>query len=162
DPRILGLHDWLPAGISLERGLVFEEPKTVQLVGKESSGGVQTWHVAVQTKFNERLEYWIDTAKPEHVLKLKFRGTVLTSKYDEKNPVDPIPIETLALESQGGKPRFESRIIRHRTRYNVPLDPRNWTLAGLGMPPGTSVQDDRLSRILGYWNGAALQKAYPT
>ena len=161
DPRILGLHSWLPAYASLERGLEFEEAKSAKLAGKESVEGVQAWHVEVLTKFNERFEYWIDTAQPEHVVKLKGRGTVLISRFDSNNPSDPIPIETQGLDSGGGKPRFESRLIRRKTRYNLALDPKNWTLAGLGMPSGTSVQDDRISRRIGYWNGRALQNNYP-
>lgn len=162
DPRVLGLYDWLPAYLSLERDLPFEGPKSLKVTGKESVAGVQAWHVEVQTKYNERLEYWIDIAQPEHVLKLKYRGTVLTSKFDSKNPTDPIPIETYAVESHGGKTRLENRIVRSKTRYNVTVDPESWTLAGLGMPSGTSVQDDRLGRFVGYWNGIALQKSLPT
>jgi hypothetical protein len=43
----------------------------------------------------------------------------------------------------------------------VPIDPTNFTLAGLGMEIGTEVNDNRNSRRIGYWTGTGLSDDLP-
>jgi hypothetical protein len=57
--------------------------------------------------------------------------------------------------------RTEYRFLRRMARFNVPVDPASWTLAGLGMQIGTPVADDRTHRLIGYWNGAGVSESPP-
>jgi len=73
-----------------------------------------------------------------------------------------MPIEVRTVSFYGTeRGRQEECIVRRNARYNVPVDPASWTLAGLNMPVGTEVVDYRASRSLGYWNGTGLSEHPP-
>ena len=73
-----------------------------------------------------------------------------------------MPTEIVLEQHFGGDPQpQETRMIRRNTRYNVPIDPKAWTLAGLGMPVGTAVTDIRIMQRIGYWTGSKLSENFP-
>jgi thiol-disulfide isomerase/thioredoxin len=51
--------------------------------------------------------------------------------------------------------------LRRNARFNTPGNPVSWTLAGLHMPVGTDVMDDRISRSIGWWNGSRISENPP-
>src|SRR5207247_870349 len=69
DPRCLGLRAFLWARSTVENCLSYKEAKSVSLVGKELVEEVPAWHVQVKSKHDESLDFWIDVAHPDHVVK---------------------------------------------------------------------------------------------
>src|SRR5437867_1407378 len=159
DPRILGLHAALVPTMTVENCVASTKAQAVRMIGKESVGRVEAWHVRVQSKSDETSDFWIDAHRPYRVVKHS-RGQrfVVASKFDDANPNDPIPTEVKRLEYKNAIPFWETRMTRRNARFNGPIDPRAWTLAGLGMPVGTAVVDLRIHRRIGYWNGSGLSK----
>ena len=132
------------------------------MVGQESVEGFSAWHIQVQSKYGEALNFWIDVAQPTRVLKQSVGNDWVVSKYDEATPRDPIPIKVTAMNSyQNGAFEIGTRFVRSNAQFNVTIDPATFTLAGLGMAVGTSVVDLRIHRDIGYWTGAGLSEALP-
>jgi RNA polymerase sigma factor (sigma-70 family) len=159
DPRTLGLSDSLSPSNTLENCLAYRNAQSVSLVGKEVVEGISAWHVKVQIAEDWQYDYWIDAAHPTHVIKQEQeapnRAGMLTARFDKQHPEDPIPVEVDFVYGYAGNPRpWDMRLIRRQTRYNVPIDPRAFTLAGLGMPVGTPVGDVRIQQRIGYWTGS--------
>ena len=103
----------------------------------------------MQSKYGEALNFWIDVAQPTRVLKQSVKNDWVVSKYDEATPRDPIPIKVTAMNSyQNGSFEMGTRFVRSNAQFNVTIDPATFTLAGLGMPVGTSVIDMRIHREL--------------
>jgi peroxiredoxin len=163
DPRCLGIDPSPNVRDTIESCLRLGNARSVQLVGNESVAGVSAWHIRVQPAWGSA-EFWLAAAQPTRVLKHTFNGSQVWSRYDDENPKDPIPTEVTALTMHGGAGRqtfTETRIIRTRARFNLPVDPASFTLAGLGMKTGTSVVDYRISRQIGYWTGTGLSDNLP-
>lgn len=165
DPRILGLSDVLLPDDTVESCLAYQTAQSISLVGKEDVDGISAWHINVQITDNWRYEFWIDASHPMHVVKQAApnRGGTVWSKFNSQNPNDPIPLEITIVEDHfGSDPHsWERRITRQNTRYNVPISPKAWTLAGLEMPVGTPVNDNRIMRRIGYWTGSSLTENFP-
>ena len=163
DPRVLGLTPFPFVTDTIERCLAYTHAESDEMIGKESVEGVATWHVRVPfPKARVNYDFWIDASNPSHVVKCQFNGNTAFSKFDATNPEDPIPIEVKTVNFYGSqRGRVETSFLRRKTRYNVPVDPASWTLAGLNMPVGTVVSDDRARRTLGYWNGTGLSEDLP-
>jgi RNA polymerase sigma factor (sigma-70 family) len=164
DPRTFGLADNLSLGSPIEDFFGYQTAQSVALVGKEMVGNITAWHIRVQVAADWRYEFWIDVNHPTHVVKEESPnvGTTILARFGELNSNDPIPLEVNSSAHYGGDPRpWETRMIRRDTRYNVPIDPKAFTFAGLGMPVGTDIVDYRISRSIGYWNGTNLSKHFP-
>lgn len=157
DVRCLGLKPYFSVQESLDTS--FLNPGTFKLVGKESVKSFPTWHVRRVSEL--AYDLWIDAAHPERVCKVAFNGDVVTSKYDESHPSDPIPIEIIAMNNRNGSLAFGRRFIRSNFQPDVPIDPVSWTLAGLNMAVGTPVVDERIHQRIGYWDGAGLSDNLP-
>jgi peroxiredoxin len=161
DPRCLGLSTVLSAGSTVEGCLGYNEAKSIELAGEEIVDGVPAWHVQVRSKYDAVLDFWIDVARPTRVLKQANGSNFVVSKYDDAHPRDPIPAEVTTMDFRNGSPTFGKRFIRSNSHLNVSIDPASFTLAGLGMPVGTAVSDDRIRRRIGYWTGAELSENLP-
>jgi len=165
DPRCLGLGTYIGPNTTVESCLGYAKAKSVELMGQEIMDGVPAWHVRVelpQQSFPVRLDFWMDAARPERVIRHSFNGEVVVSRYDESDPGDPIPSEVQALEDRPGGPRIAKRFVRTLSDWDTPVESRQFTLAGLGMAVGTPVTDVRKSRRMGYWTGSALSGDLPT
>jgi thiol-disulfide isomerase/thioredoxin len=163
DPRVLGLTPSPFVKQGIESCLAYSHAESVELLGKEPVEGVAAWHVRVAfPKSRVNYDFWIDASNPSRVVKCQFNGNTALSKFDAANPEDPIPIEVKTVNFFGSqRGRVEESFLRRKTRYNVPVDPASWTLAGLNMPVGTEVIDYRISRQIGYWNGTGLSEDLP-
>jgi len=164
DPRCLGIDTYLMLRDTVEDCLAYEVAASVQLMGEDFVAGTSAWHVRVMRGLMN-LDFWLETAHPTRVLRHTFNGSEVTSKYDEANPRDAIPIEVnemLLHGTTGTQTAFTwVHITRPNARFNLPVDPASWTLAGLGMKVGTDVVDYRNSRSLGYWTGTGLSEGLP-
>ncbi len=170
DPRCLGLDATPAASYTIESCLSITRAKAIQLVGKEAVEGIPAWHVRLQVPSGQNpmdKDFWLEAAHPTRVIKHQFNGNTVWSKYDAANPQDPIPTEVRAMTghlTSGTNHIFYHayhQYVRRSARFNVPVDPASWTLAGLGMQIGTDVVDYRTSRSLGYWNGSGLSATPP-
>jgi hypothetical protein len=161
DPRCLGLSTVLSPGGTVDNCLAYNEAKSIALVGEETVEEVPAWHVQVQSKYEARLDFWIDRAHPSRVLKQAYGSDFTLSKYDDANAGDPLPVEVTTLTFLKGSPRFRERFIRSNSRFNVPVDPSAFTLAGLGIAVGTPVVDVRIHRSIGHWTGTGLSEDLP-
>ena len=164
DPRLLGLDAALSSTATLEEFGQIMAGKSLTLIDQESVEGLSAWHVRAQSG-RMVLEFWIDVANTNHVLKQKANnGITITSRFDDTHPQDPLPVEVRIASysfSTNGLPRSETWIVRTSARINVPVDPASWTLAGLGIQVGTAVIDTRIYRQIGYWTGAGLSEDFP-
>ena len=161
DPRCLGISTSLYVENNVENCLSFKEAKAITLVGKDSMDGNVTWHVQVQSKHDDHFDFWIDALQPKRVLKIQVNGDVALSRFSETNLKDPLPTEVRNISYRNGSPRYETRLVRLRTQYNVSIDPACWTLDGLHMKVGADVSDNRIHRRIGYWTGAGLSDDLP-
>ncbi|MGH7952631.1 MAG: sigma-70 family RNA polymerase sigma factor [Limisphaerales bacterium] len=174
DPRTFGLSAWFFIEDTVDSCLTYQAAKSVLLIGRETIGGIACWHIQTREPMIVdstrnlsnvwKYDFWIDIAHPQRVIKVEDpnRGGIIISRYDDQNPNDPLPVEIDVTQHFGGDPRpWETRIIRKNARYNVPIESKAFTLAGLGMPVGTDIVDYRISRSIGYWNGKSLSENFP-
>jgi hypothetical protein len=161
DPRVLGLTPSPSVRDTIESCLTHSNAGSVQLAGRESVEGVIAWHIRVPYP-TVTYDYWIDVNNPSRVVKCGFNGNTVFSKYDAANPDDPIPTKIRIVMFYGREnARFDKHILRRSARFNIPVDPTSWTLAGFNMPVGTDVVDYRISRSIGYWDGRGLSESPP-
>jgi len=164
DPRFFGLDDGLAPTGSFEDFLSFALGLPQSIIGEESVEGTPAWHVRLQ-KDQVRMDFWFDTARPYRILKCGGNTSRITLlRYENAQAQDFLPSEVIVTDygsSTNGVPRYEKRTRRISSRFNVPVDPASWTLAGLGMKAGASVDDNRVSRRIGYWTGAGLSDDLP-
>jgi len=158
DPRCLGIGTSLYVETQIENCLAYKEAKAVTLAGKEPIEGVLAWHVQLQSKSDSTFDFWIDSLHPTRVLKLQVNDNVALSRFSEADLKDPLPIEVRNITYAKGVPRYETRVVRLRTQYDVPIEPSCWTFDGLHMKIGTEVIDYRNHRSIGYWTGAGLSE----
>jgi len=165
DPRCLGIDTTPGIADTVESCLPLGPAGSVQRLGKEAVEGVPAWHVRLP-RGSMIADFWVEVARPTLVIKHTFNGSEVVSKYDEKNPKDPIPIEVREMflhGTVGRKTAFsETRRLRRNARFNIQVDPVNWTLTGLGMKAGTDVSDSRVMRRIGYWTGTGLSENFST
>jgi RNA polymerase sigma factor (sigma-70 family) len=162
DPRCLGLSPSLWFSSTIEGCLGYGEAQSIHLVGQESVEGLPAWHIQVQSKHDETLDFWIDVAQPARVLKQAVGNDIVASRYDETTPRDPIPTEVTAMTLyQNSALAFSKHFVRSNAHFNVTIDPAAFTLAGLGMAVGTPVSDIRIHRRIGYWTGTGLAENPP-
>lgn len=156
DPRCLGLAPFVWMGSTVDGCLGFNTAASVELIGCEPVDGVPAWHVRVKTTHADVLDFWLDSTNPEHLIKSANGENVALSKYNAASPRDPIPTEVTTMDYANGAPRSRRSFIRLNSRFDLPIDPARFTLAGLGMQVGTEVVDIRLHRRIGYWTGSEL------
>jgi peroxiredoxin len=137
--------------------LLLRRAKSTVLAGQETVAGLPAWRVHVGGEYGAR-DLWIDTARPQRLLKVASAGEVILSTFDEANPQDPIPTEVTSTMLRNGEPAWQTRFVRSNARFGRPVDPELWTLAGLHMPVGTGVSDNRIMRRVGYWTGVGLSE----
>jgi RNA polymerase sigma factor (sigma-70 family) len=164
DPRCLGMVISPNIRDSVMSNLAEASGSSVQLLGTEIVEGKRTWHIRIQVA-SQTSDFWIDISNPIRVVQHAWNGSTVVSKYSDKDPRDPLPIEAvedfLHGTSGSGTAYTQKRFVRRNARFNVPVDPACCTLAGLGMKVGTEVVDYRISRRIGYWNGSGLSENFP-
>ena len=158
DPRCLGLRTSMSVNRTVESCLGYRDAKSLNLIGQELVEGVPAWHVHLQSKYDESLDFWVAVAHPDRLLKHAKGRDVVVSKYED---AASIPTEVTTLEYLNGSPWGGIRFSRSKAQFNEPVDPSSFTLAGLGMQLGTPVVDIRIHRGIGVWTGVGLAADLP-
>jgi len=161
DPRCLGISTSLYVKNSVESCLPHRNAQAVTLLGKESVEGKLAWHIQIQFRDDYTADFWLDAIRPERVTRLRANGDLSLSRYSDTDLKDPLPMEVRNISYRNGVPRYETRLVRLNTQYNIPIDPACWTLDGLHMKVGVDVSDSRISRRIGYWTGSGLSDDVP-
>ncbi len=162
DPRIMGLSVWYDLNTSVSSVIGLRDAKSVELVGSEVVGGHPTWHVCLVDKSDRERHFWIEDREGFRVRKCELRSKYqhMTSEpqYDEKGKDFPLPIQviTIVRDPADNSLVSEVKFVQKSAKYGVAVDPKLWTLAGLGLPLGISVSDERISRSIGHWDGEGL------
>jgi peroxiredoxin len=154
DPRLLGITSSFGRG-SVEMHLGYQDAKSIKLLGKELVEDTLAWHINVESQHGWSPHFWVEVDNPTRVLKHVHGSDVVISRYEGNSP---IPVQVLiSIPRQKSSRRFEQT----SAKPNVAIDPVSFTLAGLGMPIGTDVSDNRISRRIGYWTGTGLSDSLP-
>jgi RNA polymerase sigma factor (sigma-70 family) len=164
DPRCLGIAISPGPRDTIESCLLSHDEGSVKYLGEDVVDGLPAFHILF-ISHSRKSEFWLDIANPLRVLKHTWNGGSAISKYNSANLREPIPTEVVHVSLHGGQEgklaTLTRGIRRGQTRFGVPVDPVSWTLAGLGMKVGTSVDDSRVSRRIGYWTGSGLSESFP-
>ncbi|MFO1460676.1 MAG: sigma-70 family RNA polymerase sigma factor [Verrucomicrobiota bacterium] len=157
DPRCLGLSGICSPASTVQSSLAYGNAENVRLEGREKVDGRPAWHVQIRTKYGA-LDFWMDAEHPERVLRHTSGTSTVVSRYSAP---DSLPTEVEVLDVREGRPFYKTVFVRTRLEILESVDPTRFTLAGLGMPIGTSVSDVRNQRRIGYWTGNGLSKDLP-
>ncbi len=166
DPRILGIcGDYLMTH-TVAGDLGYRGAKAISLVGSEEIDGHPTWRVRVVDKHEREDHFWIDEAADFAVRRHEnvnpYTKVAIASHYDEDRGTTPgLPNWVEVREERSGRPFQLLTLTVDKSEYNVPVDPGQWTLAGLGMPIGQMVIDERIHRSLGHFDGQKLTPSLP-
>ena len=159
DPRILGITANYLITNSVPLVLTFHGAKSVALVGREEVDGHPTWKVYVLGKNEQDRHFWIDDSTNFKVRKFEdlgnLKSTVL-SRYDEDRPEVGVPTWVEVRQEWKGQLVERKTFTVDKSQYNVSVDPNKWTLAGLGLPLGQMVSDDRIKQVIGHFDGKGL------
>ncbi len=160
DPRVLGIcGDYLMTHtVAVE--LAHRDAKSVSLVGAEDIDGHPTWHVRIAGKHDHKSHFWIEDSADFKVRKAEkinpFTRETITSRFERNRPSAGLPDQVEVREDRRGQPFRTLTITLDKAEYNVPIDPKLWTIPGLGMPIGTMVIDQRIHRGIGHFDGQGL------
>ncbi|MBL9175094.1 MAG: sigma-70 family RNA polymerase sigma factor [Verrucomicrobiales bacterium] len=158
DPRNLGLSGLSSPTSTVQTSLAYGIAELVHLEGRELVDDRPAWHVQIRTKYGGTLDFWVDTEHPERVLRHTSGNSTVVSRYSAP---DPLPTEVENLDVRDGRPFYKTVFVRTRFEMLESVDPTLFTLAGLGMPVGTPVNDNRNQRRIGYWTGSGLSEDLP-
>lgn len=164
DPRILGLSDMMAMDTSVSGCLWRDGMESPVLIGKEQIAGVEVWRVKLQRSQSTSFEYWIEEPS--------FRVHRVTMTWPKRY------VEILSTFSESFESLFPIRVIakRHVTDedksvretvfervYTVKkfesgknVSPDRFSLASMDLPHNTPINDYRISRIVGYWDGEGI------
>lgn len=166
DPRLLGISVWLSLSDDLSDYLAYRDAKSFKLIGREDVAGHPTWHVNVIDHYGQDKHLWV--ADGEHFrvyrssLVSPYKRLEVESIYDDLAVKSPLPLAVTARDYDShGKLSRETRVTVDKAQYNVRVDPKSWTIAGLGMPLGQMVVDERIHRVVGHFDGEGLTPQLP-
>lgn len=166
DPRILGISTQYLMTQTVPIFLAYRDAKTVSLIGAEELDGHRTWHIRVIGKHDQERHFWIEDSVDFKVRKSeaisRYTKATATSRYDEGRTEVGLPnlVELREYDPTGALSRVVT-ITVEKAEYNVAVDPKQWTLAGLGMPLGEMVIDQRIHRVVGHFDGEKLTPQLP-
>ncbi len=166
DPRTLGLSVWCDINKSVADCLAYRQAKSITLVGREPISDVNCWHVHVVDSYGQNRHFWVGDDPSFRVYKCSFlaygQRLEATSSYGEPGVDRTVPESVLTRKfDRSGQVDRLTEITVIKAEYNVAVDPKLWTLAGLGMPLGEMVIDERIHRVAGHFDGQGLTPRLP-
>ena len=166
DPRTLGITVWYNIDTTVANYLSEDQAKSITLVGPEELDGHRTWHVQIVDQYDQNKHLWIENSEDFKVFKSELIGNYsklsTTCRYDGswKKVGMPNWIETREYDGTGTLSEV-IKITVDKAEFNRPVDPKQWTLAGLGSPLGKMVIDQRIHRVVGHFDGEGLTPQLP-
>jgi hypothetical protein len=165
DPRILGLEGTLYYAVNMEPGCFTNYAKQIETLADSVDG---SRHVAFRTSVEgQETHLWINgvTGFPVRRCKviLSSQVTEIHSEYDKGFGGGSFPNDvTIKVADKTGTPITTTRV--HVTKADFTKGPgeSELTLVGLALPVGETVIDDRLQKVVGYWDGNKISKEFPT
>jgi len=160
DPRTLGLSDLMSAGTTLKHCFRYDEYAPLTVDGKETLRGVETWRVKARHEETD-FEFWIEEPSFRvHRKTVQWGGPSATrieidSYFDSPEIPAPFPSRVVAVRTSGDS-REERRYDLKRLELGAKIPPERFTLNSIGLPVNTMINDYRISRIVGYWDGQQI------
>ncbi len=166
DPRTLGINVYSRLDETLASCLGYRDAKSVSLVGEERIAGHQTWRIRVLDKYDQINTFWIESSTGFHVRRTEFElggvRVIQSSEYADPPTESPLPVKVLNEQFDQNKKLWQVTTFSvDKSEYGVPIDPKVWTLAGLGLPLGEMVLDDRIMRVVGHFDGQGVSANLP-
>ncbi len=159
DPRILGISTWVDIGDTVSDCMRYRNAKLVTVVDRGVFDGSPCWQVRVLDSYNQDRRFWIADDGSFRVRKSSFspgrsrRET--TSKYGKPDRVVP-ESAMISTFDHAGLLKELIEISVTQAEYNKPVDPKLWSLAGLKIPLGAMLIDERIHRVVGHFDGEGL------
>ncbi len=162
DPRLLGIDHDYSINSTLRGSLRLDVIKSIEKPTKDTINGVSVWHVILADTFDSRWDYWIEDSplfRVHRVMYTQKNGgcTVATeSSFPADNPKAVLPKEVITQAFDRGKLRISRKATIVEMEIGAKVDPNVGTLASLKLPVGTIINDTRIHKKLGYWNGKGI------
>lgn len=159
DPRILGLSEMMNSKETIRRLLWCDTPKSCEIVGKEEVHGVSVWRVKVGGDSGEA-EFWIEEPsfrvhrKTVQLSKAQVRVEI-DSRFDPSDNAGPLP-KFVYVKRVEPKRTIETKITVASLEMGKAIPGERFSLKSLDLRKNTPVSDERLHKLIGYWNGEGL------
>lgn len=157
DPRVLGLSDLMSASTTVRHTLHYDEYENISVVGKELVRGVHTWRV-IANHNDATFQFWIEEPSFRvHRKSVHWEVPVPTrieidSEFNSPDIPAPFPSRVVAVRSSPDS-RQERIYEIKKLDLGVSIPSDRFTLNSMALPINTPVNDYRISRIVGYWDG---------
>lgn len=159
DPRVIGLSDLMLADHTVSNCVGAEDDGTGSVIGRQVDGVKTTWMLVKKyegSRFPRSVEWLVEEPSYRVLRKtLTWDGgkSVVTSTYRTSKSVFPDGVTVLRTEA--GQIRRDVKLFVERFVNEPPAEDR-FELSSLELPINTMVNDYRLKRITGYWDGKAI------
>lgn len=163
DPRVFGLTRVLTVNRTLDAALGFRTAKEVRILGREEIRGHPVWHV-VEVRPVGQVEYhfWLEDREGYRVHRFEYRSNPTPPGKPTHDRIE-LHYDTggkypAKVEEENSNPAKEYRVTWtiEKSDLDHRPNPLLFGLAGLEMPPGEMVIDERISQVAGYWDGEGV------
>ena len=164
DPRTLGFSDIMGMSTTVTDCLWLEGMEAPTLLGKEQIRGVDVWHVNLNRGDETTFEYWIEEPsfrvhRVTHSWGAKL--VEIDSEFDDSDQVFPSRVvarrHAINKEDSSIQETVLERIYTVRMlETGTEISPDRFSLASIDLPINTAINDYRISRIAGYWDGEGI------
>lgn len=165
DPRVLGLSDSMTADTTIKGCMQYENIRDIKVIGKEEINGAMAWRVRTvvdypEHKFSAEHNFWIEEPSFRlHRRTSKWTDTSvdIVSQYDTNDASAPLPKSVHIKRVEPGYD-LELKITVTSLEWPTAIPAERFTLKSMNLPKNTMINDYRIKRIVGYWNGEGVSK----
>jgi hypothetical protein len=159
DPRTVGLTNIHTASASVEGLLWLDRYDSIQLISSdEVVDGVQTSRIKL-TMDNMVSELWISEpgfrVHRRTAVLSEMEETTINSTYDANNSDSPFPTQVAIQTSVDGS-KVEHLLHVVAIDLDAKISPERFKIDSMNLPVNTMVNDYRVNRIVGYWDGQKI------
>jgi hypothetical protein len=160
DPRILGLSDFMPCHLTAKNCLWYDSHDRLEVAGQESLRGVSVWRVKVNRK-NSIAEFWIEEPSfrvHRKTVETPYIRIEIDSEFDSGASDWPFPSRVIAKRTykQSDRSGLERIYTVKSFDFGADIPAERFTLKSMDLHVNTMINDYRINRIVGYWNGEGL------
>lgn len=159
DPRLLGMAEILTCRLRVEQCLWYDDFVTLRTEGLEDVDDVMAWKVVASRNAEETSTYWVEEPSfrlRKRVIAGPYGVTTITSRFDGVPDGSPFPsLIEARFESPHGHGKVTTiEVSQFDLEAEIPDD--RFTLASMDLPLNTAISDYRISRVVGFWDGAGI------